>query len=103
MSGDGNQERRVRWLPFGLATVVAMVALYVASFAPAWRLAGSSRSAPWQPLYEPVLLLMERTPLRGPLVAWSGLWGARDDVEKCLRRREMQNLVDPIERLNRLE
>jgi hypothetical protein len=49
----------------------------------------------WKPIgaYRPVELLIDRTPLRGPLLSWSGLFGVREDFEFGSQFREARRLL----------
>ena len=82
-----------------VATLLGVALLYLASVGPLWCIAGTSRQAPLGKFYEPVLLLMEESPLRRPLITWCGLWGCRDDVENHLLRRQIRNWGDDPSRV----
>jgi hypothetical protein len=99
MSSDSGSAHRTRLLPILTAIVCAVIAFYVASMAPVWKLADGNRRRPVRTFYEPVVWLMEQTPLRRPLLAWCGAWGCRAGVEKHLRNRELAPLMDPMMQL----
>ena len=77
-----------------IVTLLGLTVAYVASLAPAWRFAGTSRRAPLGGFYEPVLLLMEETPLRVPLLGWCAIWGVHREVEGHLTRRALRGSMD---------
>jgi len=74
-----------------VAAVVILFVVYVLSYAPAVRLYGptttihrtvritivNSVDGGQLPVYRPVDFLIDRTPLRRPMLAWAGVWGVR--------------------------
>jgi hypothetical protein len=72
--------------------------LYVGTLPMVWLLASPTKGSVLQKFYEPVFHLMEHTPLRTPLLAWSSAWGVREKIERQLERREMDRVFDVNER-----
>lgn len=96
MSPDSNTEtsRRTPWPVWFAAIAISVPILYVCSLAPVWRLAQPSKGSWAHRFYGPVFSLMEQTPLRSPLLAWCGVWGVREKIERKIERRSIERIFD---------
>jgi hypothetical protein len=78
-------------LGIGLACVILPV-LYVLSYAPVYRWQANRQNqifpvGPWRAIYDPVDWMMDKTPLRRPLLAWAEFWGIRSSFETDMHFR----------------
>ncbi len=76
--------------------------MYVLSYAPVFRFVGDPSAhtyigfrEDWQELYRPVEWLTDTTPLREPLLFWSGLWGEEVEYDFRLRSDRRMRGEDP--------
>jgi len=86
--------RRSYWPLWLAAFAFALPVLYLSSIGPVWRLAQPTRKGGVQRFYGPAFTLMERTPLRTPLLAWCAAWGVREKIEREIERREVDRTFD---------
>lgn len=86
--------RRSSWPLWLAAFAFALPILYVSSIGPVWRLIHPARKGGIQRFYGPAFIVMERTPLRTPLLAWFGAWGVREKIEREIERREVDRTFD---------
>ncbi|MSR59186.1 MAG: hypothetical protein EXS05_16345 [Planctomycetaceae bacterium] len=89
-----NAGRRFPWFPVTIATVLGLVVFYLGSMPLVWKLADGNKSRMIQRLYEPVIVLMEETPAREPLLGWCEFWGSREQVKRYLSKRKLDSLID---------
>jgi hypothetical protein len=87
--GVTQRKRRVV-VPMMLGGMFFCVA-YVLSYAPVYRYFAENVEAEprgvWR-VYVPVNWLIDRTPLRGPLLAWADLWGVGFEFDSASEARE---------------
>jgi hypothetical protein len=69
-----------------------VLVVYMLSYAPVYRILRPRYRGPV--IYRPVEWLIDRTPLGGPLLLWSVLWGVRDEMETDYGARELDRLIN---------
>ena len=82
--------------------LIMLPIMYVLSYAPTFRFVGDPSAhtyigfrEDWQELYRPVEWLTDTTPLREPLLFWSGLWGKEVESDFRLRSDRRMRGEDP--------
>jgi hypothetical protein len=81
-----DRRSRALWVSSICGALILLSVTYALSYAPVfrWQMERQNTMCPegkWRQLYDPVNWMIDRTPLRPPLLSWADYWNVRSPME----------------------